>query len=191
MGDLNARAQGPVYKAKAELTRACARARLFLSSYAVLFGILAIRFHGLALELICGGLAVIGVLDTFWITHRAKTGVMTHEIVVTSSADTGGEVGGYLASYLLPFVTVSTPGWRDLLGYSLFLVVALVIYVRSNLVRVNPTLYVLGYRVLAVTYGDQSSQYLVTRIAPRDGSTIDVVDVAGVLLVAGGSHANS
>jgi hypothetical protein len=156
-----------------------------------LFGILAIRFDGSALRLVCAGLFVVGVLDTVWITHRTSTRLQPYEITIRGTEDTGGEVGGYLASYLLPFVTVPTPGWRDLLAYALFLTVGLVIYVRSNLVRVNPTLYLLGYRVLAIRYGVDQRQYLVTRVAPRDGSVVEVADVAGVLLAVGGMHANS
>lgn len=110
---------------------------------------------------------------------------------MVSFEDTGGEVSGYLASYLLPFVTVPTPSWRDLLDYGLFLLVNLVIYVRSNLVRVNPTLYVLGYRVLAIRYGREKEQYLVTRTAPDTGQIVSVVDVAGVLLATGDAHALS
>jgi hypothetical protein len=112
---------------------------LFLSSYVALFGILATRFDGLALRLACAALCFVGLLDTIHFTRRTKSGLEPHDVTITSSEDTGGEVSGYLASYLLPFVTVPSPEWRDLVGYALFLVVALVIYVRSNLVRVNPT----------------------------------------------------
>lgn len=184
------REPGPRYSPRDEVTQTAARARLFLSSYAPLFAILAIRFDGLALRLVCAGLCAVGLLDTFRITHKAKTGLEPHDITVKTSEDLGGEVSGYLASYLLPFVTVPSPGWRDLLGYILFLLVALVIYVRSNLVRANPTLYLFGYRVLRVRYGD-TEQFLLTRGAPRDGSTVSVVDVAGVLIDTGSSHAHS
>ena len=88
-------------------------------------------------------------------------------------------------------MTIPSPGWRDLIGYSLFLGVGLVIYVRSNLVRVNPTLYLLGYRVLAIDYGNAKKQFLITRIGPRDGETVSVVDTAGVLLDIGGARAHS
>jgi hypothetical protein len=37
--------------------------------------------------------------------------------------DRGAEVAGYLASYILPFVVVPEPGWSDLVGYAIFLVV--------------------------------------------------------------------
>ncbi len=145
---------GPRYSGRSELTQIVGRARLFLSSYAPLFGILAISFDGLALRLVCLGLFATGMADTWHITRLAKTETQDYEITVQSSEDTGAEVSGYLASYLLPFVTVASPGWRELLAYSLFLLVAFVIYVRSNLVRVNPTLYLFGYRVLKIVYGE-------------------------------------
>ena len=179
---------GPKHSARAELTQVAARTRLFLSSYAALMGILAIRFDGQALRLVCLGLFLVGVLDTWRITRKAKSGLEHYDITVQCSEDTGGEVSGYLASYLLPFVTVPSPGWRDLLAYGLFLLVALVIYVRCDLVRVNPTLYLFGYRVLKVQYNEGKKQYLVTRIGPEDGQIVSVVDVAGVMLDTGGSR---
>jgi hypothetical protein len=182
--------QGPSHSARAEITQAAARARLYLSSYAALFGILAVRFNGLTLRLACAALFAIGIIDTLRITAKTKTGLVSYEITVESSEDTGGEVSGYLASYLLPFVAVPTPGWRDLLGYGLFLLVGLIIYVRSNLVRVNPTLYLLGYRVLHVRYGNAKQQFLITRVAPGDGQTVTVSDVAGILLDSGGARAH-
>ena len=182
---------GPAYSGRAELTLVVARARLFLSSYAALFGILAIRFDGLALRLACLGLFLVGLLDTLRITQLAKSATEPYEIQIQSSEDTGGEVSGYLASYLLPFVTIPSPGWRDLLAYGLFLAVGLVIYVRSNLVRVNPTLYLFGYRVLKVQYNVTKQQYLVARVTPQDGAIMKVVDVAGVMLDAGSGRANS
>jgi hypothetical protein len=35
---------------------------------------------------------------------------------------------GYLASYLLPFLTVAEPSWRDLVAYGLFLAVTATVY---------------------------------------------------------------
>jgi hypothetical protein len=164
---------GPRYSGRAELTQIVGRARLFLSSYAPLFGILAISFDGLALRLVCLGLFVTGMADTWHITRLAKTETQDYEITVQSTED-----------------TVASPGWRELLAYSLFLLVAFVIYVRSNLVRVNPTLYLFGYRVVKIVYGEGKQQYLVTRTEPEGGEPMNVVDVAGVMLSTGGTRAD-
>jgi len=122
-------------------------------------------------------------------THRARRKALPVPITVTRIQDVGAEVGGYLASYLLPFVTAPDPSSRDLIGYGLFLLVALAIYVRSDLVRVNPTFYVLGYRVLRVTIRTGADRYLLTRVEPQQDETVRVVDVAGILLSVGATGA--
>ncbi len=175
---------GPRHSGRAELTRSVSRARMFLISYVPLFGILTIRFDGRNLRCACLALCVIGVVDLLQITIRIPRSSQVYPIEIMATEDTGGEVSGYLASYLLPFVTVSTPSARDLLGYGIFLIVALVIFIRSDLIRINPTFYLLGYRVLKVRFGEQGTQYLLTRVEPRAGETINVADVAGIVMKA-------
>src|ERR1035441_5655495 len=93
---------------------------LFMSSYAPLFAILAIRFRSSVLIVACATLSVAGfaagaaVLARF---HRVAAGTWP----VRTVEDRGGEVAGYLATYLLPFVTVAEPDIRDVVGYALFL----------------------------------------------------------------------
>lgn len=176
---------GPAPSGRSELTEAAARSRLFLSSYAPLFVILAIRFEGWGLIAGCAALAVVGFVDSVHITHLAKTKVIPHVITVTSVEDLGAEVGGYLASYLLPFVTVPNPSARDLAAYALFFLVACVVYVRSDLVRVNPTLYVMGYRVFGVHDATGRRVFVLHRMPLVVGQRLHVVDIAGVLISAG------
>lgn len=167
-----------------ELTTAAARARLFLSSYVPLFIILAIRFDDRKISAACAILAVGGALDTTAIVWRVRRAVMPHLVIIGDAEDVGGEVAGYLATYLLPFVTVASPTVRDLAGYVLYMLVALAVYVRSDLVRVNPTLYVFAYRVWRVTTANGLRTYLIARVQPATGSPIFVTDVAGVLIEA-------
>lgn len=78
------------------------RARLFLSSYAILFAILALRFDGSVLRGTCAALAAIGALTTVaW--FRAARNVQPTPYIIAEVTDRGGEVAGYLATYLLPF----------------------------------------------------------------------------------------
>jgi hypothetical protein len=60
-------------------------------------------------------------------------------------------VSGYLAAYLLPFLTVPEPSATDLVTYAIFVFVAGLIYVRSGLMQINPTVYLLNRRVLRAT----------------------------------------
>uniref|UniRef100_UPI0024585C5F hypothetical protein n=1 Tax=Nocardia cyriacigeorgica TaxID=135487 RepID=UPI0024585C5F len=41
------------------------------------------------------------------------------------------------------FLTVETPGGLDALAYGLFLLVLLIVYVRTDLIQVNPMIYLL------------------------------------------------
>lgn len=144
------------------------RIRLFLSSYALLFAMLAVRFTELRLRLACGALALGGAL-TLWLAMRAarKISPAPHQIVAV--ADQGPGVAGYLVAYLLPLLTVPEPRSEDLVAYGLFLLVVGVIYVRSEMVQINPLLYVFGYRVSSVRTQDGWVGFLVSRHPPAVG----------------------
>lgn len=156
---------------------------LFMSSYAPLFAILAIRFRSIGLIVACATLSAVGfaagaaVLARF---HQVTSSTWT----VRTVEDRGGEVAGYLATYLLPFVTVSEPGVRDIVGYALFLVVIAVIYVRSSLVQINPTLYLFGWRLYAIEIGDGWSGYLLARGPMRKGTDVAAVRMTERLFVS-------
>ena len=85
---------------------------LFLCSYAPLFLILAIRFTEHWLEALCGGLFVLGLGGGLAVVLR-YSGVSGRSWTATRVEDRGAEVAGYLASYILPFVVVPEPSWRD------------------------------------------------------------------------------
>ena len=138
------------------------RPLLFLSSYAPLFGLLAIRFEQRWLWISCTVLAVLGVVSLRLLLRLdARSAPGPHTLA--SVRDAGVEAAGYLATYLLPFLTVATPTVRDVLAYVGFLLVAAVINLRSAVAQVNPLLYLLGYRVLSVTDDHGLHAYMITR----------------------------
>jgi hypothetical protein len=144
---------------------------LFFSSYAPLFGLLAVRFSEPWLWISCLVLAAFGVGALFLLLGldaRAEPGPHT----LASARDAGPEAASYLASYLLPFLTVAVPTLRDILAYVGFLVVAASIHLRSSVVQVNPLLYLLGYRVLAVADDQGMRAYVITRRRVGAGSQI-------------------
>jgi hypothetical protein len=157
--------------------------RFFLCSYALLFVILAIRFTQPPLSYTCLALALIGVFAGFGTIRRHRT-VQPEPIHVRKVEDRGGEVAGYLAAYLLPFVTVTEPGWRDLVAYGLFMFVSAVVYVRSSLVQLNPTLYLAGWRVYAVDPGDIAwTGFVISRQPLRDNDAVNAVRLTDRLYV--------
>ncbi|MGW4829873.1 hypothetical protein ACWEOG_19985 [Amycolatopsis japonica] len=148
-----------------------AKPLLFLSSFSPLFTLLAFRFDRAWLVISCAALALMGGLAAYLILHidsRSTPGV--HKIV--SVRDAGSEAAAYLGAYLLPFVTVSTPTVRDALAYLGFMLVAASVYIRSSVVQINPLLYILGYRVLAVEDSNAMQAYLIIRRRITPGDTV-------------------
>ena len=128
-----------------------ARIRLFLSSYVPLFVVSAIRFENTGLQIFLGVTAVVGTVSLVSLIHVSANRVQPRVAPATSVRDLSSEVAAYVATYLLPFVTVDQPGWRDLLAYAIVFLTLGVVFVNSDLVGVNPLLYLLGYRVFAVS----------------------------------------
>ena len=91
--------------------------------------------------------AMTGVVDGWRLTRGARRKGATVQRF-TDIRDQGATVAGYLATYLLPLIGVSVDGARDVAAYAIYFFVALVVFVRSDLALVNPTLYLLGWRVV-------------------------------------------
>lgn len=122
----------------------------FLSSYAPLWVMLGLRFHPswLRIGLIAFGLACAAYV-AFVLTRSSDERPSNTTLTITG--DAGADVSGYLAAYLLPFLTVADPSATDLVAYAIFVVVAGLIYVRSELMQINPSVYLLNRKVLRAT----------------------------------------
>lgn len=161
------------------------RLRLFLSSYAILFAILGLRFDRCALRLVCFVLALIGVVTTLmWLRSGRKIDPTPY--VVAAVTDRGGEVAGYLATYLLPFVTVTNPDGSDIAGYVLYMGVAATIFIRSEMIHVNPLLYVFRLRLTSVRTTPGWSGFLISRDVPSAGDTVLAWRVSDSVLLSRG-----
>jgi hypothetical protein len=167
---------------KETVTSSMVELALFLCSYAPLFAILAIRFQSTLLILVCALVAGSGLAAGGAVLLRFRT-VTPGSWVVMAVEDRGGEVAGYLATYLLPFVTVAEPTVRDVIAYGLFLTIVAVIFVRSSLVQINPTLYLFGWRLLAIEIGGFNG-YLLTRRRIKHGDEVRAVRMTERLFVS-------
>ncbi len=120
-----------------------AKPLMFLSSYAPLLAMLAIRFDDPALQIVCAVAVVVGVGGIVQLLRRQQKGPPAFEYQVIDAKPAGTEASAYLSGYLLPFVTAPEPSSRELIAYGLFLVVAYAIHVRTGIIQVNPMLFVL------------------------------------------------
>jgi hypothetical protein len=166
------------------MTEAARRTRLFLSSYSLMFVILAIRFNTPWLRVTCAIIAAAGLLDTVWIMYVTARKTGSEPIRVSSVVDHGAEVSGYLATYLLPFLTVGEPRVRDLVAYAVFFLVLGLIYVRSGMVQINPTLYLFGRRVIhVVTDADWRGHIVAKSSSVVPGAVLHVATLNGEVRV--------
>jgi hypothetical protein len=148
-----------------------AKPLLVFSSYSLLFALLAIRIECWPLRAGLASLAVLGVVLLAVLLALDSTSSPVERQIVAIS-EPGPEAGGYLVSYLLPFVIPSQPSMTDLLSYGLFLIVAGIITASTGAVQVNPLLYLIRRRVVRVTDANGFSSYVVVRGRPIPGDTI-------------------
>lgn len=126
------------------LTTGVLRGRLFLSSYAPLFAILAARTapgigdRHLPLWpfVVSSSLALVGLADGWWLIGGAKRrGAI--RVVPLHVEEQGAAVAGYLPTYLLPFIGLTPNTIGAWLGYGVYLIVLFVVFMSSDFALVN------------------------------------------------------
>lgn len=159
------------------------RVRLFFSSYAPLFLLLALRLDDDIVRVIVLFLGAAGVLDAVRLVLWQPRRIGPSPYTVREVADHGSQVAGYLVAYLLPFLAIAHPTASDLAAYALFLLIVAVIFVRSEMAEINPTLYLLGRRVVQIKTEEAWSGFAVVRGLPQPGDTLRAAHLDQGILV--------
>ncbi|OMC38988.1 hypothetical protein A5740_02805 [Mycobacterium sp. GA-1841] len=155
---------------------------MFLSSYSPLFAMLAIRFDGCPLRIACGLAAAVGLAVLPVVMHFQRTGCPNqHTLDVVRPA--GGGASAYLAGYLLPFLTVSNPSAADLAAYGVFITVTFLVHVRTEIIQVNPTLFLFGWRIYAFTDSGGLDGHLICRRRILSGDTVQAYRMTNDILL--------
>ncbi len=161
---------------------------LFVGSYAPLFLIAALRWEAhrelIASLVICFAGAATPTLVILFASARQQG--RPYEITaVESRADANA---GYLAGYLLPFVTVDAPDhWNVWAAYAVFIWLVGLISTRGQLLYVNPLLYVLRYEIARVVTTDGTFN-VIARGTLRSRETISATRLLEVGPISGGSR---
>ena len=171
------------------------RVRLFFISYAPLWLMLACRAAPsggwqwdarTAAVIVFGLLGVYGFVDAVRLI-RGSGSTSIRSLVFGEVSDQGGNAAGYLATYLLPFIGLVPADWGDWAAYVLYFLVALIVFIRTDLTFVNPTLYILGHRVVSANAylpGDRAlvpgSPFVVVCRDPKALTSSRVVDVTSM-----------
>jgi len=81
---------------------------------------------------------------------------------------------GYIASYIVPFVTFSLNGWRQLVALAIFIVILGIVYIYSeDMIRINPMFNLFGYRLYEVTVAQGKDSFaLITHRRIKCGDSV-------------------
>jgi hypothetical protein len=157
------------------------RCMLFLSSYFPLFLILFILL-GDEQPILAWSFLGVGILGLITTTLFLRMVVFKRSPLrgdITSRHAQGSEIMGYIASYIVPFVTFSLNGWRQILALAIFIAILGIIYIFSeDMIRINPMFNLLGYRLYEVTVSQGKDSFaLITRRRVKYGDKIELIKV--------------
>lgn len=177
-----------------------AKLGLFFAAYAPLSLIFAIRsvergkwhwgllWPGFTIWLL---IAIIGFCSLFGFLRSFKH-LNAIEVTVRDVQDLGPEVAAYTATYLLPFVAPTLSGWRDIASYAMYFAILFVIFIKSDLQLINPTLYIFHrrlsrVRLVAIDEDNIETEIdndalIVTLDKLKERKTITTVSVAGIYI---------
>ncbi len=162
-----------------------ARLALFFSSYTPLAIIFIVLYFGRswAVVIIAALSAIIGLCSLFWIMHRAAADIAPVSAVVVDYRQRGDEVMGYVAAYLIPFVGFSLTDIRQGIALLVFLLVLAYLYVTTEMIHVNPMLYIVGYRIYDVTFEPSIVRTVITYGELRRGDVLQLAPLSGDLQI--------
>lgn len=159
-----------------------ARLLLFASSYSPLLLLVGIRHDPGKGQLIWIGCAILGAAALVVVLLAARR-VIARDRLFTAIDDRGGDSAGYLATYLLPFLTVGDANARDITSYVIFILIVGTIYVRSSLLSINPLVYIFGRRIVSATVADGTTILVICKAKPAQGVPVKVRSVVSGLVV--------
>lgn len=152
-----------------------ARLAMFFSSYAPLAAIFLVLYAGRQNEvtIVAFVALIVGIAGLRWILHGATSPDAVSRSIV-DYREPGDEVMGYVASYLVPFVGFTLSDLRQDIALAIFFMVLAYLYTSTDMLHINPMLYLLKYHVYEVTFENGRHQHLITK---RDIARDDVVKV--------------
>ena len=156
------------------------RCMLFVSSYFPLTLIIWILFvtQQPVLAWAALGIGSFGLMLTFLYFFKFAVRTAPIQETITGRQIRDGDVMGYIASYIVPLVTFPLNGWQQVTTLLVFVVVLGIVYINSDMIRINPMLNLVGYHLYEVTMENGPETYaLLTRRHVERGDTVRIVDV--------------
>lgn len=158
---------------------------LLLSNVAPVSAVFAIRSFGgnWWVFWVAVGFVLLGFAGFFYFRYRHFDSNNVSEPVISQVQSLGAETSAYLASFILPLVSVNNPSLQDILAYSFCLIVYSSIALRSNLLLANPIFYLFGYKLWRIRSPDFSGDaILMGKDEPALGHSYLVVGRDNILM---------
>ncbi len=140
---------------------------LFLSSYTPLFAILAIKNY--TCNYFVAAMATIIVISfLFLFLVLRKTSKMSGEFQeIRDMEDKSDKFLEYIIAYIIPFLGFSFDNIPDIVSLAIVFVIISILYIRSDLIYMNPILNFLGYNLFKANSND--SEFMI--ISKKDSQT--------------------
>lgn len=137
---------------------------LFLSSYAPLFGVLALldTFGRGWPSIICLGLMVAGIVAPAGLLAIGER-LQPQTLRVSTARARDADVVAYIVSYLVPFAFQPGSTTRQQAALGVFFLLVAVLYVHAELFYINPLLALAKYRLYEVVTPRGASVVVLTK----------------------------
>ena len=162
---------------------------LFVSSFSPLLLVFALldSFGKGAATILCLVLAGLGPLLLYLVLRLAQR-IEGVPLVPSGHRRRDADVLAYVATYLIPFLTVDAVTLRSRLAIAIFIALIALFYVRGEMYFLNPLLGIVGYRVFEIDMSDGSAIVLITkRRHISDHATLRPVQLADYIFWEPGS----
>jgi hypothetical protein len=152
--------------------RLVTRLSFFLSSFAPLLGIFALRASKENLWLTITLVAVMVAVTLLLVgAMQVRSTVTLQSLVVRDPSDESPQIPTYLLTYLFPFIFASTNGWQDVAAYAVFAALLALLLWQSDAALINPLLLAVGFRLYVFSRGNERV-IIVSRKRLSDGSRV-------------------
>ncbi|MDP3918781.1 MAG: hypothetical protein Q8Q35_02660 [Nanoarchaeota archaeon] len=136
---------------------------LFLSSYTFLFLIFILKnLNNQTLVYSLVGIILLSNIMLFISIKRCKS--LADEFVKIKSVENINSVNSaYLVTYIIPFLAIDFTNITDLASLLLLFAVFAFLYVKSDMIYVNPTLNFIGYNLIEIKTTKDDKLILITK----------------------------
>jgi len=141
---------------------------LFLSSYTFLFLIFILK--NLSNQyLLYTLISVIVLSNAILLISIKRCKSLADEFVKIKSVENINSVNSaYLVTYIIPFLTIDFTNLPDVLSLALLFVVFAFLYIKSDMIYVNPTLNFIGYNLIEIKTSKEDKFVLITKEKNKD-----------------------